>query len=501
VRYDTNPSTSCRRARWPTVCLPAAAWLLAGCASSAPIRGPPAGGTPWSEDRAIAIGAGPAGTGGAGADVQGESAGPGAPAAGAEEAAAADGLAVSGSLVTRYLGRQSGGDQDHDLYTLLSVDLGDEQADDWTGHVMGRLSKDLDGDTGGEDSPFFSLEDTYDHSLNGRLYEAYADARDTDLAVLRLGRQTLYETPEFVRLDGARIETAPAGDDKHAFGLYAGRPVHEYESSPDGDQALGAYAVNRPWKGARARLDYMHLEDEVLLGTEANDLWAVSLDQGIDRQFLLHGDYALLENRPREYTVRGTWVDPEEGTLVQVSHYELLSTQRMLVEELDPFFETLVEYFPFRQERVLASTSLDEDLDVSGGVDVRRVDDDDDVSEFNRDFQRYHATGTLHDVLVPDVSVSLTGETWNANGSDETTTWGLDVTRVYSEDVRASIGSYYALFKNDFLLGTERQDVRTYYVLLRLRQDPRLSWSFGYDYEDADIDDFQSLTVKASWRF
>jgi hypothetical protein len=57
------------------------------------------------------------------------------------------------------------------------------------------------------------------------------------------------------------------------------------------------------------------------------------------------------------------------------------------------------------------------------------------------------------------------------------------------------------LFKNDFLLGTERQDVRTYYVLLRLRQDPRLSWSFGYDYEDADIDDFQSLTVKASWRF
>jgi hypothetical protein len=48
---------------------------------------------------------------------------------------------------------------------------------------------------------------------------------------------------------------------------------------------------------------------------------------------------------------------------------------------------------------------------------------------------------------------------------------------------------------------TERQDVRTYYVLLRLRQDPRLSWSFGYDYEDADIDDFQSLTVKASWRF
>jgi hypothetical protein len=68
--------------------------------------------------------------------------------------------------------------------------------------------------------------------------------------------------------------------------------------------------------------------------------------------------------------------------------------------------------------------------------------------------------------------------------------------------VRASLGSYYALFKNDFLLGTDRQDVRTYYLSLKYIVDPRLTWSLGVDHEESsDVDNFDTLTAKATWRF
>jgi hypothetical protein len=181
-------------------------------------------------------------------DVQGEKlTSGGAVPSSATSAEPEDGLAVHGSLTTRYVGRQRGGEQDHDLYALLSLDVGDRIEDEWTAYVLGRVSKDLDGDTGGEDSTFFSQEDTYSGSLNGRLYEAYVENHDSGLEVLRLGRQTLYETPEFVRIDGVRLETASEGGDKHSFGAYVGRPVHEYESSPSGDEASAldwsAYAL------------------------------------------------------------------------------------------------------------------------------------------------------------------------------------------------------------------------------------------------------------------
>jgi hypothetical protein len=453
----------------------------------------------WQDGNPSVLGSGASASG---QDVQGEndgSGGSGSLAAAAEEPE--DGLAVHGSLVSRLVARRNSDDSDLDLYALLSVDVGDREQDDWTGYVLGRVSKDLDGDTGGEDSTFASLEDTYDDSLNGRLYEAYVEGHATGLEVLKLGRQGLYDTPEYVRIDGARLETEPTGSDRHSFGFYAGRPVHEYESSSDGDEALGIYAENRPWDGARARLDYMYLNDEELLGSDNNDLWAVQLDQTIDRKVMLHGDYSLLEDRPREYTVRGTWVDPQEGMLVQASHHELLSTQKLLVEEFDPFYESLLEYYPYRQEGLLVSKSFDEDFDLSGGADIRRVTDDDDIGEFNREFDRYHATGTWHDVFMADLSVALTAETWQADGSDEVATWGLDLTRVFTEDLRGSVGSYYALFKNDFLLEEEREDVRTYYVSLRYRIDPQLSWLFGYEYEDAEDDDYQTLRARATWRF
>ena len=50
-----------------------------------------------------------------------------------------------------------------------------------------------------------------------------------------MGRQSDYETPEFIVYDGVRLESREPGEEDLQLGAYGGRSAHLYESSPDGD--------------------------------------------------------------------------------------------------------------------------------------------------------------------------------------------------------------------------------------------------------------------------
>jgi hypothetical protein len=147
---------------------------------------------------------------------------------------------------------------------------------------------------------------------------------------------------------------------------------------------------------------------------------------------------------------------------------------------------------------VLASKSWD-DFDLDGGADVRRVTDASDVSDFNRDFERYYLTATKHGVFTEGLALGLTGELWDS-GDTSQSSWGLDATHEWDR-LRASIGTYYALFKNDFFAGEERDDVRTWYTTLRYVTVSRTTWTLGYDLEDTSEGTFHTVRLGALWRF
>src|SRR5688572_723745 len=187
---------------------------------------------------------------------------------------------IHGSLSLRYRARSSGDDRDHDLGGLLALDLADPRVSWITGHLQARVDADLDG----EDGVFQELSDTYDGSVVGKLYLAYADielaARPEDSpGTLRVGRQSDPRLPEVLRLDGLAYRTRPMGKNELELGAYAGIPVHLYESSSDGDRSYGTFAEGRPWRGGRARLDWMHLEDDEVLGEHRDDLLSLGLWQ------------------------------------------------------------------------------------------------------------------------------------------------------------------------------------------------------------------------------
>ncbi|HTF91192.1 MAG TPA: hypothetical protein VK843_22460 [Planctomycetota bacterium] len=420
----------------------------------------------------------------------------------------APGAAKSSSLVhgytsVRYRGRTTDGQDDHDLDLLLGLDFGDAKKDRITAHLLARGGVDLDGATSSD--PFFSLDDTIDHSLTARLYHAWADYQPESpkpghLERLRIGRQIDYLTPELAWFDGASAQTRAAGKHKLQIGLYGGVPVHFFESSSSGDSILGAFAEDHPWKNGRLRADWMHLEDETRLAKHENDLFSLGLWQQLSPALRVEGKYTHLEERPRDARLQATWYDPRHEWTVFVSYFELLRTQHSLALDVDPFFATLLEQFPYRQGRLLVSKALGDSLLLQGGADVRRVSDDSDIGQFNRDFERSFVTATIGEPLPLQLSLSLTGEVWNSPDT-QIETWGADLSRPFGSGVDASIGSYYSLFKYDLFSIEERDDVRTYYLALRWKESSASAFDLRYEFEDSEFGDFQTLRLGARWSF
>jgi len=341
--------------------------------------------------------------------------------------------------------------------------------------------------------------------VTARLYRAWVDIRPDApkpgrIERWRLGRQLDYSTPEVAWFDGVSAETRESGRSRLQAGVYGGVPVHFFESSRSGDSLLGLFAQAHPWKGGRLRADWMHLEDETRLAQHENDLLSLGVWQQANPALRLEGKYTHLELEPRDARVQASWYDARRELTLFLSYYELLRTQKGLGLELDPFFTTLFEQFPYRQARLLASKALGEALLLQGGADVRRVSDDSDVGQFNRDFERTFLTATVGEALPMRLSLSVTGEVWNSRNTD-ISTWGVDLSRSFGKSVDASLGSYYALFKYDLFSIEERDDVRTYYLVLRWKRTGASAFDLRYEFEDGDLGDCQTLRLGARWQF
>jgi hypothetical protein len=406
---------------------------------------------------------------------------------------------VTGSLASRYRGRFAGDEDDHDLSETVDLALTDPDGL-WKASVLARGLLDLDGRDRAEDLDFFSLADTYDHAFVPQLFHAYVDLEKTPLELVRIGRQPLYETPVTVVLDGVRLDGAPSGAARVHAGAYAGIGEHPYESSSSGDFVGGAFGSATPWEDAELRLDWMHLEDARLGEGHEDDLLGVALVQdlpGARSASRIEGRFTSLEGDGRDVRVSGSHADGLRRWSLQGSIYRLLRTQEELAAPLDPFSDTLFELFPFTQA-ALSATKDWESVSITGGADVRRVDDASDEGEFNRDFERFFATVALPDVL--GVSASLTGESWDATDADFES-WGATLAHELAEPVEVALGTYYSLFKYDLFTGEERDHVRTYYLDLVWRPRPTQRWALRYELERNDSDDFHQLRLEHTWTF
>lgn len=413
------------------------------------------------------------------------------------------GLALHGSLQARSRLRTSGDAHDLDAYAVFALEVGDPTRDRMTGHLLTRISADVDGRGNAESQQRFgSLQDTYGEAVHVDVYEASVDyARPFDAELrLRAGRQLDYATPEFAHFDGVRLETLPAGRSKFVAGGFAGVPVRLYDATSASDQIAGVWTEGRPWEGGRVRADWMHVNQSTPGTDFHDDLLGIAAWQRVGTQLLVEGGYTRLEDENRDVRLRATWDDGRGETLVQAGYYRLLNPVRAFALEFDPYYETLQEYAPHSQYRLLVSKSLGDDLRLDLGGDLRRLESNADEAQFNHDYERGYATIVVSDALARGLDLSLTGDAWFSDGRD-ITTWGVDATWNADESWRASVGSAYSLYKYDVVGAVERDDVRVWYARLLKKLGKAWALDLEYAYEDDDFDDFETLIAGATWRF
>jgi len=410
-------------------------------------------------------------------------------------------FSIHGSFGLRYRARWNGNTSDQDLAESLTLELGDAAHDALTASISAEARQDIDGLALGSNSTYYELEDTHGDAFDGQLYHAYVDVHAASgWETLRLGRQTIVDTPETAWIDGLRAETREFGGARTRLGAYAGVPVQRYGGYTDGAAVYGAFAEVRPWSGGRVRGDWLHAEDDVRLGTLSDDLFGVGLWQSLWTNLRLDGQYTRLEELDRDLRLRASWMASDSDLVLSATWYRLLEPQGQLAVPLDPFYATLHTLEPYEQFGLQVSKSLTRHLQLQAGYDARRVEQAEDVGAFNRDFDRGYATLTATGLLPAALDLSLTGEIWDSEQND-LRTLGAELARCFAERLEASLGTYYSLYEYDLFQARELDHVRVWYLRLLFDRSATMPLELRYTFEDNPSDSYHDLRMGATWHF
>ncbi|TAH39326.1 MAG: hypothetical protein EYC70_00640 [Planctomycetota bacterium] len=417
---------------------------------------------------------------------------------------------IHGSFILRYDLRHSRSDaiddeRDQDLYQYLSLTGGSAARNAVTASFYGRAVVDLEG---GEPGPSLSsVEDTRGSAWDFRLYRAYlAFHRIVADGELRAGRQTLYDTPVLLNLDGVTLDTpAPVFGTDVTWQVYGGVPEHYWEDARSGDLAVGAAATVAPWSNASARLDLMHLEDRYLFGDQTNDLIGARLDQAFRAgRGWVSGSTTWLDGDPRDAGVDGMWTDPELDLQVNARVYSLLTRQSVNTLEFDPFTAVLMDEEPYYEGMLMLSKGFDssplgESWRADAGAYGRILRDSAQESEFNHEFQRYWLAGTVEGFPWRAADLTVTGDWWDAG--DTVWTLGAELSAELGEDTDFVLASAYSLYDYDFFTQEERTHVRDYSALLRHRFAEALALRLSLSFQEDDAEQYQIATAQLEVSF
>jgi hypothetical protein len=403
-------------------------------------------------------------------------------------------LSITGSVSGRYHWRFSDEhEDDHDLYEYLRLQLGEPSGPGLSGSFHGRLTQDLDGKAPPREfATYNDILDTYDTWVHGRVYHLYGTYRPdgTFLDRVTVGRQYVM-AGELLHVDGGEIVLRPMEDllhlDAHVFG---GVPVHMYEDELyDGDWVVGAGLSLHPWDGGRGRFDYVHIGDEndFYESTDA-DLFTFSLNQTVAGWINAYGSYQHLDEDPRLVTAGFDAAPPDLDLHVRASWRGLLSPQKDLVYDLDPYYAIARNLEPYWEAHVAAGVGLGENLHLEGGAAFRQLFDEGDEGLYNREFGRYYATLLIDELLVPELSLAVGGELWDATLDDGVGAMTFDLTYEATNELRLTLGSDFALWRLDFFTGDEDYDSQSYYLKADWRPGDAWRFDLSVGLEDDDYE-------------
>lgn len=428
-----------------------------------------------------------------------------------------------GDFTLRYrLQKLENGRSDIDLYQYLSLSLGDLEKDKLAWYYYGTMREDLDGSNSDSvtkekinrlifprtpvennpvvsSNPFFSIDESIEDGFIARSYELYVDVTLVPLLKnLRVGRQYMREI-ENLHFDGLKLEF----DDfkELRFGMFGGKPVHFYETSGSGDYLAGAFAEYSPVTGSRLKMDYSYVNDNSDdFSGHGDNFFAFSLRQNIKGWWNIFAKLTMLDSNGRDAELRSTWVFPEHDFDVNISYFKQLNTLEDLTIEFDEFNAITGDYLPYSQYSFNLYKGLHKNVGVGLGVNIRELNEEKDEGSFNHEFDMYYVTLSLHDLPFKGTSIDITGDHYDTD-DDDTRSIGIDIDQKLGEKTTISTGTYYSLFKFDSMSGSERDNVRVYFLDTKYEITGNLGFSMDYEFERTGQESFHTVETALKYEF
>lgn len=323
------------------------------------------------------------------------------------------GPTYSGRFKATYDYRESGDDEDSDVYGYWNLGAKDLVRDRLEFYGSGKLHQDLDDDaqsTDGEADIYLSLDDT-DSDLDNKIFQFYLEGYDKGRQFsIKAGRQYV-DIADYLHMDGVQFvakENARLGGR-----IFGGRAVayfddlssDDYFGGESDDYLAGGSLIGKPWEGNVTRLTYAmyHADDDRL---DDEHLFLDSREQVSD-ELRLRGQASMLNG---EFRMVG--IDAYYSSLEKVSDF-MLGVRRWgefeaKTRAYSPFFSVLGEQQPYTYVYARSTRELKPWLLLSPGVNYRLPDD---TTPGNREYGNYDLTLIYEPNRTWNSSISL--EYWD----------------------------------------------------------------------------------------
>ena len=422
-------------------------------------------------------------------------------------------VAVTGYFSARYIFRTAAtasGDiaRDQDVYSELRIDATAPKSGRYEFHFMGNVRNDLDGNR--DLHTYYPLEDIGDtgpdHTI-GYLYEAHFDVNNpfSRVTQIRMGRQA-GTRDEQVFFDGIAMDIRPASFLKVT--LYGGFAVNLFEinRSESDDTLAGAGLDIAAGNDTGISLDYLTIKDkrDYLEMSDVQDkLFSFKVWQRFTPYVKATARFRYQNSEARDLSVRLLGTFPKAGTEVSANYLRQFSTQEQQSNPLSPFVDVVGPSDPFQTYEVKVRQFFGKRYAVDLLYSQRVLIGDAQSSTFNREYSRSAAGFEVGDLFFRNLTLSLTGDQWKSQDRSSTAA-GADIGYAFGKKgalTKINAGTYYSMYKYDYYLQVqERDDVRTYYLNMKVPVAKQVVLNFSYEYETS-LEDFQTIKVGIRYDF
>lgn len=417
---------------------------------------------------------------------------------------------VTGSVLNRYRLRATSGLRDHEMDTIVGININDPVIDHWSGSFQVGGKFDLNG---GEHNALSGIYDTFSENEIPRIYYGYMDIRKyKPISHIRIGRQHIYEMEHFY-FDGALFETMPIYG--FTFTVFGGAPVHMYENkwgSDFGDWTAGGMVQWQPIVRLRFRFDYGYTKDDQApyfgaAGSTQKDSylsWSTWYDVNKAKTIFFASRITSFADQLRDAGAQIDFTFPKRRLVVRARVYRLLQGYDIRVIDWDAF-HIAGTYQPYTEVFASATKELGDKFAVDVGFSKRILDEKQTVSAFNHGFDRGFMTVSSFGVPWKGLNLSITGDFYRGEDSSyQNNSFAASFSasqNLFKDRVVINGGSSYYLYRYNVTTQNESDDVRVYFGGIDVVLRKGLKLRTQYEFENNDYGHFQTATSTVKWDF